>query len=261
MQQTGLSQQSTLSRELEIHSPELASLITYPRYSEGEYSARIKEMQALGVQSIFLGGGKSIVNGASIAGKGCVGLVFKARLGDSLVALKVRRTDADRDSMEREATLHRIANGVGVGPEYAGHTDNLVAMELVEGQSIGDWIRLAGSKLEFRRIARSVLDQCYSLDSAGLDHGELNRIARHVIISQSGQPFIIDFESSSTARRVANVTAAAQSTMLYGGVAKNSGVLLTAKDKEAALASLRKYKKERNDENYHAILESLGIAF
>ena len=87
MQQTGLSQQSTLSRELEIHSPELASLITYPRYSEREYSARITEMQALGVQSIFLGGGKSIVNGASIAGKGCVGLVFKARRGDRLVAL------------------------------------------------------------------------------------------------------------------------------------------------------------------------------
>lgn len=261
MQQTGLSQQSTLSRELEIYSPELASLITYPRFSEREYSARISEMEALGVQSIILGGGKSIVNGASIAGKGCVGLVFRARRSDGIIALKVRRTDADRDSMHREASLHQIANRAGVGPAYSGHTDNHIAMELVEGQSIGDWIRSAGSTQEFIRIAKSVLDQCYSLDMAGLDHGELNRLARHVIVSQSGQPFIIDFESASTARRAANVTAAAQSMLLYGSVANNSKRLVSVEDKEAALASLRKYKKLRNEENYHAVLETLGIAF
>ena len=70
-----LSQQnvsySREEKELDIRSPSLVPLITYPHFSESEYNDRIIEMESLGITSIILGG-KTIVNGTPIAGKGCV---------------------------------------------------------------------------------------------------------------------------------------------------------------------------------------------
>lgn len=250
-----LSQQNvSFSDELDIGSQELVPLISYPRFSEGEYRDRIAEMESLGITSITLGG-RTVVNGAHVAGKGCVGLVLRAKIGNKACALKIRRVDADRKTMDEEARLHKIANDAGVGPRLEGHTRNLIAMEFVGGQSIVDWVDGA-AKARLRGVARSVLEQCYSLDRAGLDHGELSRLDRHVIVSDS--PFIIDFESASTARKTCNVTAAAQSIFLHGAVAGKVKKALQA-DREKALAALRTYKRDQTRANFDAVLGSLPV--
>lgn len=251
-------QSTTLCGELDARSPVLARLISYP-YSDDDYAKKMDELEALGVQSILVGDGRSVVNGISIAGKGCVGLVFKAKSARGLVALKSRRTDADRDSMEREASLLKIANSLGVGPQYIGHTENLMVMEYVGGQSIGDWIG-AASALEFRGVASAVLDQCYTLDRAGVDHGELGRMGRHVIVRENGEPCIIDFESASTTRRTANVTSAAQSLFLHGAIAARSRKFYPGVDPSRAIALLKKYKSDRTRDSYDDLAECLGMA-
>lgn len=250
-----MSRQSvSFSDELDIRSPELVPLVCYPRFSESEYSDRIAEMESLGVTSIALGG-RTTINGVRVAGKGQVGLVLRAKIGNKTCALKIRRLDADRKSMDEEARLHRIANGAGVGPRLEGHSKNLVAMEFVDGQSIVDWVDNA-PKGKLRRMARSVLEQCYSLDRAGLDHGELSRLNRHVIVS--GNPYIIDFESASTARKTSNVTAAAQSIFLHGAVAGMVQKTLGA-DREKALLALKIYKRGQTRTNFDAVLGSLPV--
>jgi len=250
-----LSRQSvSFSDELDIRSPELVPLVCYPRFSESEYSDRIAEMESLGVTSIALGG-RTTINGVRVAGKGQVGLVLRAKIGNKTCALKIRRLDADRKSMDEEARLHRIANGAGVGPRLEGHSKNLVAMEFVDGQSIVDWVDNA-PKGKLRRMARSVLEQCYSLDRAGLDHGELSRLNRHVIVS--GNPYIVDFESASTARKTSNVTAAAQSIFLHGAVAGIVQKTLGA-DREKALLALKIYKRGQTRTNFDAVLGSLPV--
>ncbi|HUG97135.1 MAG TPA: hypothetical protein VMJ94_06300, partial [Nitrososphaera sp.] len=149
-----MSRQSvSFSDELDIRSPELVPLVCYPRFSESEYSDRIAEMESLGVTSIALGG-RTTINGVRVAGKGQVGLVLRAKIGYKTCALKIRRLDADRKSMDEEARLHRIANGAGVGPRLEGHSKNLVAMEFVDGPSIVDWVDNA-PKGKLRRMARS----------------------------------------------------------------------------------------------------------
>ncbi len=213
-------------------------------------------MQSLGIHSIIVGDGKSVVNGISIAGKGWVGLVFKARSGDGVVALKIRRADADRVSMDREAALHKIANDNGVGPKYIGHTKNLIAMEFVDGQSVIDWVQTA-TLAEFKKAAKSVLDQCYLLDRAGLDHGELSRLGRHVIVSAKQTSCIIDFESASATRKTSNVTSAAQSLFLFGAVANHSQKLTGGLDKGKVIALLRNYKKFRSEASYDDLVECL----
>jgi putative serine/threonine protein kinase len=101
-----------------------------------------------------------------------------------------------------------------------------------------------------------VLEQCYCLDKAGLDHGELSRLDRHIIISD--RPCIIDFESASTARKTCNVTAAAQSIFLHGAVAGMVKKMLRA-DREKALLTLKVYKRDQTRANFDAVLSSLPV--
>ena len=253
-------------KELDIRSSSLVPLITYPHFSESEYNDRISEMESLGITSIILGG-KTIVNGAHIAGKGCVGMVVKSKVGSKICALKIRRTDADRKSMNEEARFHKIANSVGVGPHLEGQTKNLIAMEYIAGQSIIDWI-IGGSgsnnnnsnnarRSKMCAVIKGVLEQCFSLDAASLDHGELSRLARHVIVSDC--PYIIDFESASTIRRTSNVTAAAQSIFLYGIVANGVRNIFGIIDKERLVHALRTYKHFQTRANFDTVLDSLPI--
>jgi putative serine/threonine protein kinase len=262
-----LSQQnlSFSSEELDITSSRLLPLITYPHYSECEYKARITEMESLGVTSIILGEGNSIVNNTRIAGKGCVGIVVKAKLGrDKVCALKIRRTDADRKTMDSEAYFHRMANSKGVGPRLEEHTKNLIAMEFVAGKSIIDWVagdednnnNKKAEKSNLYTIATAILEQCFRLDLAGLDHGELSRLARHVIVSE--RPYIIDFESASTTRKTCNVTAAAQSIFLYGLLADRAREIRGSDiDREKAIRALKTYKQSHTRANFDAVLDVL----
>jgi putative serine/threonine protein kinase len=253
-----LSQQniSFSDEELDIRSSKLVPLILYPRFSESEYKDRIVEMESLGITSIILDG-KTMVNSAHIAGKGCVGLVVKAKSGSKVFALKIRRTDADRKTMDNEAHFHKIANSVGVGPSLQGHTKNLIAMEFVAGKNIIDWVENA-AKSKMCTVATAILEQCFSLDRAGLDHGELNRLARHVIVSD--RSYIIDFESASTTRKTCNVTAAAQSMFLYGIVANRVKKILAGNiDRDKVIHALRTYKHSHTRANFEGVLESLLI--
>ena len=253
-----LSQQnvSFSDEELDIRSPKLVPLITYPHYSECEYKDRIIEIESLGITSIILGG-KTIVNSAHVAGKGCVGIVVKSKAGSKVCALKIRRTDADRKTMDNEARFLKMANSAGVGPILGGYTKNLIAMEYVSGQSIIDWAgNNKATKSKMRTVATGILEQCFSLDAAGLDHGELSRLARHVIISD--RPYIIDFESASTTRKTCNVTAAAQSIFLYGIVANKVKKILGNTDREKTIIdALRTYKHFHTRANFDVVLDSL----
>lgn len=249
-----LSQQNvSFSNELDIRSPRLLPLISYPHFSECEYKDRIIEMELLGITSIILGG-KTIVNNIRVTGKGCVGIVVKAKAGGTVCALKIRRSDADRNNMNEEARFHKMANNVGVGPRIEGQTKNLIAMEYIPGQNIVEWVGDT-TKSRMRREARAILEQCFRLDRAGLDHGELSRLARHVIVSD--RSYIIDFESASTTRKTSNVTAAAQSIFLHGTVANRVKNILGNTDTEKVIHALRTYKHTHTRANFEAVLDSL----
>jgi putative serine/threonine protein kinase len=275
-----LSQQnvsySAEEKEIDIRSPSLVPLITYPDFSELEHKDRINEMESLGITSIILGG-KTVVNGVHIAGKGSVGIVVKSKAGSKICALKIRRTDASRKTMNEEVRFHKIANSVEVGPHLEGQTKNLIAMEYIPGQYIIDWVldsinininninnnnnNIENNNDTQRRICtvtKAILEQCFSLDVAGLDHGQLSRLTRHVIVSDNS-PCIIDFESASIARKTSNVTAAVQSIFLYGIVANNVRKIFGNIDKERVLYALRTYKHFQTRANFDAILYSLSI--
>lgn len=242
-----------------IQGSKAGFLLSYPRYDEETIENRVHELRGLGVESLELVG-RHMIDGVPIQGKGHVGVVVAAWFDDGRVALKIRRVDADRDSLEGEGEHLVLANGVSVGPKFLGVSENFLLMELVEGEYLVDWVGGLGPSDEarLRGVLRGVLDRARRLDVVGLDHGELSRASKHIIVA-GGVPRIVDFESASTGRRCRNVTSVTQflfRSMEMGGWMR--GVPRLQEGGEL-LEALRMYSGEPSDGNYLRLLAVCGL--
>lgn len=237
------------------------AILGYPRASDGEISERVRELVGIGVESVSFAGGVRI-NGLDVLGKGHVGLVVLAQTVTGQAALKVRRTDSPRADMSSEAGFMRGANDVGVGPRLYRYSRNFVLMEYLQGATIREWIyglgEDGGDAARLKGVIRAVLQDCFRLDRAGLDHGELVNISKHVIVGEE-KATIIDFESSSTNRRVANVTSAAQSMYVGTGLAAQVARIYDAPAAPAVIESLRTYKRSGTKKSFDALLGVLRV--
>ncbi|MEM4310680.1 MAG: hypothetical protein QXS98_07795 [Candidatus Nitrosocaldus sp.] len=296
-------------------------ILVYPSSSVEIARDRVKEIESIGVKGLVLEG-NSIINGLHILGKGCTSIVVKAVLDKKssvnsvsndnnnnsssnssrsledvcdgmIVALKIMRTDSDRASMEHEARMLAIANGVGIGPRLIAYSMNLLAMELIDGMHMIEFVKefggssgnsdgnsggISSSKAKDREgnhnhytnmgncnnhayvkyMLRDILEQCFLLDSIGLDHGELGRMDRHVIIGSKA--YIIDFESSSMNRRVTNVTSAAN-YILFGKGRALADMLGLYRDKSRIVDALRMYRLDMCRDKFNQLLTLLGLKF
>lgn len=241
-------------RTSELAEEPYGSVLCYPTAGKAELEDRIRELASMGVVEMIFEG-KSKVGRLGLLGKGCVSIVVKAMLGDKVVALKIRRIDADRPSMEREATLLELANGVGVGPKLHTVSRNFLTMDVVNGVKITEWMSCNPDAMMIRNVVLQVLEQCFRLDSIGLDHGELSNGSKHMMIGSGAT--IIDFESASTGRRVANVTSAAQYLLIGSPLAARVRDALRLDSRDGMINCLRKYKDERSRKNFESLLELL----
>jgi putative serine/threonine protein kinase len=236
----------------------VGGFICWPRYDDDTARQRLIQLKELGVESLSLGGRHSI-RGHKVLGKGHVGVVLKAVKGGEEVALKVRRTDSDRESMHREAEMLALANEAGVGPSLYGFSKDFIAMERITGPYLGEWMKgFRGTGDELRKVIRALLEKSRRLDRAGVDHGELTRVKRHFIVTGEG-PRIIDFESASTERRMQNVTATAQSIFLNRGFSSQLAPHMVLPDPDALIEALSAYKKNQSDYSFGKVLEACNL--
>lgn len=233
-------------------------VLCYPQPDLKIALKRIEELKNLKVKGILFGGITKIGR-LGVAGKGCVSIVVRAVTEFAVSALKIRRMDANRDSMAREAEMQLIANSVGVGPELFGITENFILMTFIEGYTILDWIKSIEAQdiRRIRGVLRDILDQCYALDKLGLDHGELSNLKKHVIVSE--KPVLIDFESASMNRRVANLTKATQYLFIGGPMAKRLRGVLGIEDEKSIISSIKNYKEKKDEAAYLQLLSSLRL--
>jgi putative serine/threonine protein kinase len=172
-------------------------------------------------------------------------------------ALKIRRVDANRVGMRHEAEMLKIANSVEVGPRLISVSENFLLMEFVEGTLLPKWIensRGRGTTNRIRQVLLDVLEQCWLLDKAGLDHGELSRAPKHIIISRDNKAHILDFETASVQRRVSNVTSVCQYLFIGSQTAKNIQRKLGKINKETLVTALKNYKQNHTRQNFNKIL-------
>jgi len=231
-----------------------ASALCYPRASEAELKSRLEELREHGVTAVEFSGNASAFN-VPVLGKGFVGIVVIAHLGGERVALKIRRVDSDRAGLEHEAEMLAKANSVQVGPKLVGASRNFLLMQLVEGYLLPNWLEAHKEKNQVRSVLGEVLEQCWRLDSIGLDHGELSKAPKHIIIDKKHKPVIVDFESASVDRKTANVTSACQFLFTsHGAVAKAVAEVLGEIRSAELIDTLRRYKNERKHENFDSVL-------
>jgi putative serine/threonine protein kinase len=234
-------------------------ILGYPKATKSELAKRLVELKKLGITGVMFEG-ETILNNIHVLGKGYVGVVVLSRLGKKNVALKIRRIDSSRQEMKSEAKLLKIANKENIGPKLIDSSKNFLVMEYVEGKKITDWVldlKGRGSAATLRSVVRQVLEDCYTLDTIHLDHGELSYIHKHIIVGKS--PCMIDFESSSTNRRTSNVTSATQSIFIGSLLANMVKNIIKIPSKQKMIGPLKKYKHDQSRENFDDILEMLGL--
>lgn len=235
-----------------------ASVVCYPKPSKAEASKRLRELQKLGVKTLEFCGEKRVL-GIPVLGKGCVSIVVIAYVDDGKLALKIRRVDADRSKMQREAQMLRKANSIHVGPKLLRVSKNFILMQFIDGFLLPKWLEKRRGKREIKRVLREVLEQCWRLDEAGLDHGELSHAPKHVIIDKTNRPYIVDFETASINRKPSNVTSISQFLFFSGSVAKMVNERLGKINREGLVEALRIYKANVNRENFEKLFWLLTI--
>ncbi len=237
-----------------------STIIGYPKATKKQIRTRIIELKKLGIRDVSFQG-QTKIGSLNILGKGYVGVVVLSRIKNRLVAVKIRRTDASRTNMVKEAKFLKIANKAGVGPLLLAMSKNFIIMEYLDGKKIGEWVNELKSKRDIKllkSIMQKILEDCYSLDVIGLDHGELSTISKHVVIGKS-KTTIIDYESASTQRRVSNVTSATQAICIGSGISKIVRKIYRMPSKNKIIKILRSYKQEQNRQNFEKILEILKL--
>jgi len=236
-------------------------VLTYPKISLRTAKGRIRQLASLGVEALVFGG-RTKIGSLGLLGIGTVGVVVRAEVGGETYALKIRRTDANRPSMEEEFRLTTLANRVGVGVPVLKHSRDFILMKALEYTELHDWMKElggTGTRARAREMVHTILNQCRKLDIMDLDHGQLSNLRKHVVVAEA-RPWIIDFESASTGRKPRNVTTAAQ--YLFVGSKMSSLVRRTMglSETDQLIGLLRAYKEDLSDMSYARILEWLGIA-
>lgn len=252
-----MSQRIKIISADQLGNEKYANILCYPKYTKEETEKRMSELKQLGVIAVEFSGEKTVFN-VPVLGKGCVGIVIAAYTETDKVALKIRRVDADRKGMEHEAKMLLKANGIGVGPRFHGLGKNFLLMEFVEGQLLPGWItgvKGRGSRVRIRKVLRQILEQCWNLDRIGLDHGELSRAPKHILIGAEDTVCLVDFETASVKRRVSNVTSMCQYLFVGSQLAKNLHRRLGEIDREDLLARLRSYKLQSTRQNFDRVLQ------
>ena len=238
--------------------PEPYSIVLgYPKSTKTQQKSRIKELKKLGIKSVSFQG-ELRLGTINVLGKGYVGIVVLAKNKEKKVAIKIRRIDSSRKEMTNEAKLLKIANKAGVGPALIDNSKNIIVMEYLDGIKIGKWVKEKKSLKLLKSKIRKVLKDCYNLDRAGLDHGELSNIAKHVIIGNK-KTTLIDLESASTQRKVSNVTSATQGIFIGSGISKSIKKIYKIPPKSKIIKALRNYKHNPNSETFDLVLKTLKL--
>lgn len=185
----------------------LEKVICYPIIDRECANRRIIEAKLLGILD-FIFCGKTEIGGVKILGKGTTSIVLKGiYLGNIRVAVKVRRTDANRPSVIREAKILKITNMYGIGPSVLAFSRNMLVWKYIRGLSFEEWLQSSPQKNVLKKVLKEIVFQLYMLDKIGVSHNELSRPENHIIISlPEWKPYIIDFESATIKKDASNLT-------------------------------------------------------
>jgi putative serine/threonine protein kinase len=234
----------------------LNKILCYPKFNEEEFKRRLEEIHNLGITEI-LSEGKVKIDDFRILGKGTNSLVVKAIYKGNFVALKIRRTDATRNTLENEAKILKRVNEYNIGPKLFDFSQNFLVLEYIEGKFLEEFI-MENDLNQIKNVLLKLLIQCRILDLIKVDHGELSRASKHVIVTKDHNVKIIDFETASQERKPNNLTSIISYLFLRPDdpLKLRENLKVNFNDLKFLLKS---FKKDYSEETFYQILSKLNI--
>jgi putative serine/threonine protein kinase len=136
-------------------------------------------------------------------------------------------------------------------------SQNFLLMEFIDGDLLPCWIEKSEEPEALRNVLRKIIVQCAKLDSISLDHGELSKAPKHIIIDALQEPYIVDFETASLRRRPSNVSAICQYLFSSrGAVAQLISERIGPRDIDNIIDTLRIYKHSLTQEGLTEVLNA-----
>lgn len=136
--------------------------------------------------------------------KGHRGIVFKGRLKNKNVGIKIKRPESEAvDRICNEVNFLTILNKKNIGPKLIVAMDNYFVYEFVKGNFILEYFEKNKNELR-KKILKNVLEQMYIMDKLGINKEEMHHPTKHVIINK--KPILIDFERCHYTEKPHNVT-------------------------------------------------------
>lgn len=189
---------------------ELCKILCFPYQSSICCSERIIELNSLGVDKLYSFGKTLLDRDIYVIGKGHSSIVVLAHHNvHGFIALKIRRMDSKRFSMEYEANVLKRVVSTGFAPKLYGYSQNFLAREYIDGCILAS---LISTYREYKNIIinalKNLLKAALTVDLAGVDIVEISNPLKHVVYlcCNLGKPFFIDFESAKITPRSLNFT-------------------------------------------------------
>jgi len=133
--------------------------------------------------------------------KGTTSLIFRAKLDEKNVIIKLQRPDSPRQNFSREAEIVKAIEPFGITPPLVAYGKFEGLEYLIREFAEGEIIFYAD--LEKRHLFE-IAEKTALLDRLGLDHGQIQG-GKHIIIGE--RVYLIDFEKANW-RKPKNLTSA-----------------------------------------------------
>lgn len=148
----------------------------------------------------------SKITGLTYYTKGKRGLIYTGTYKQKKVAIKKKNPKTTAlDPLSHEIRILKELNKYGIGPKLLFYNSDGLACEFIDGSHILDFIDNA-KKDEIKAILLNVMEQMILLDKLGYNKEEMHHPYKHIIISTTGKPVLLDFERCRKTIRPKNVT-------------------------------------------------------
>ena len=221
-------------------------MLCYPEERCEVLVKRVNEIRKHGVIGFLNYGRMLIEKNLRILGKGYSSIVALACLKHmgKPIALKIRRLDSRRKSLEYEGIMLDYLSSTGYTPILYFWSKDFIGIEYVRGISLEKAIEQTITTNNTKRLLKiltKVLSASYLFDLLGIDHTELNRPYGHIIVTQDNLPVYLDWESARIRRRPHNLTMVTSYLFIRSKYSENLRGLLGI-DSKNIIEQLRKYK-------------------
>ncbi len=190
-----------------LNNEDFCRILRLYKYDVNTCRKLLEKIKETGVNNFFNYGPRNVYGKLRIVGVGFTGILVLASASKGIVLVKILRKDSRRNSMLHECSILEEASRLGVSPRAYSCSNEYIVMEYIDGYSLAEYIENF-DKFRFiydlRIILKSILYKTFLLDKHHIDHGELSRPYKHVLVSPKGV-FIIDFDSASKSRTPRNL--------------------------------------------------------